>query len=121
MAFVMDEVWVNDGQLLCCAEGIVPIALGVGPAKIRGSGYVEGPFQVGNPFIFPSVYATVMIGPTSNPKSPKPALSISQSKSGKFVVLFDCRRPFTLCKAMLFNTSFDHGLREMSSLGASML
>ena len=74
MAFVMDEVWVNDGQLLCCAEGIVPIALGVGPAKIRGSGYVEGPFQVGNPFIFPSVYATVMIGPTSNPRSPKPLI-----------------------------------------------
>jgi len=73
MAFCMDEIWAYNGQLLCSAEGVVPIALGIGEAKIQGSGYVEGPFQVGNPGIFPSVYATVMIGPTSNPKSPRPS------------------------------------------------
>jgi len=74
MAFCMDEVWAYNGQLLCNAEGVVPIALGIGEAKIKGSGYVEGPFQVGNPSIFPSVYATMMVGPTSNPNSPTPSL-----------------------------------------------
>lgn len=72
MAFCMDEVWAYNGQLLCNAEGVVPIALGIGEAKIKGSGYVEGPFQVGNPSIFPTVYATMMVGPTSNPNSPTP-------------------------------------------------
>jgi hypothetical protein len=77
MAFAMDEIWAYDGQLLCSKEGVVPIALGVGNKKIRGSGYVEGPFQVGNPSIFPSVYATLMVGPTSNSNSPTPSTQIA--------------------------------------------
>jgi hypothetical protein len=77
MSFAMDEIWAYNGQLLCNKEGVVPIALGVGAAKIKGSGYVEGPFQVGNPSIFPRPYATVMIGPISNSNSPSPSAPVS--------------------------------------------
>ena len=40
MADCKDDVAVG-GQLVCGAG--VPIALGVGPTKIRGSSFVEGP------------------------------------------------------------------------------
>jgi hypothetical protein len=82
VAFAMDEIWAYNGQLLCNKEGVVPIALGVGERKIKGSGYVEGPFQVGNPSIFPSVYATLMVGPTSNSNSPRPSVPGSFSACG---------------------------------------
>ena len=45
---------------------ITPPILGVGPQTIRGSGWIEGPFYVGNPYVFPNVWATTMIGPLTN-------------------------------------------------------
>lgn len=52
---------------------ITPPILGVGPAAIRGSGWVEGPFYVGNPYVFPNIWATTMIGPLTN-KDSRPAV-----------------------------------------------
>lgn len=48
---------------------VTPPILGVGPAAIRGSGWIEGPFYIGNPYIFPNVWATTMIGPLTNKDS----------------------------------------------------
>ena len=57
------------GKRLFCGEG-KPESLGRGEAEIRGSGYVEGPFQVGDAGAYSSVEATVMIGPDTNSESP---------------------------------------------------
>lgn len=62
MAFAMDEIWANNGQLLCSAESIVPVALGIGEKKIKGSSYVQGPLQVGTADDYEKAEATVMIG-----------------------------------------------------------
>jgi hypothetical protein len=42
-------------------------ALGLGPSKINGSAYVEGPFQTGQAGAHNSCKATLMIGPLTNP------------------------------------------------------
>jgi hypothetical protein len=59
------QVMVGAGQ---------PGALGVGPKKIRGSAFVEGPAIFGSANSFPSVWATVMVGPTNNIDSPSPLI-----------------------------------------------
>lgn len=59
MAFLMDDVAAG-GQLICGAG--TPKALGVGDAKIRGSGFVEGPLQVGRPNDHTIPRATLLIG-----------------------------------------------------------
>ena len=66
MAYQFDEAHVYCGQLLVCEANKIPISLGVGPTKIKGSSYVQGPLLVGNEKQFPSVYATVMIGPSAH-------------------------------------------------------
>ena len=48
MAYILDEVWVNNGQLIVAEVGEVPTALGDGVGKVRHSAYIEGPLQVGN-------------------------------------------------------------------------
>jgi hypothetical protein len=53
------------GKRLFVGEGR-PNALGIGEAEIRGSGFIEGPLQVGNSGAFSSVDATVMIGQETN-------------------------------------------------------
>ena len=63
MAFLMDDV-CSGGQLMC-GDG-QPIALGVGPTKIRGSAFVEGPLQVGGAQQFSTVKATLMTGISAN-------------------------------------------------------
>jgi hypothetical protein len=63
MAFLMDDVAAG-GQLMCGAGS--PIALGVGPTKIRGAAFIEGPQIVGSAGAFPAVYGTLMVGPLSN-------------------------------------------------------
>ena len=73
MAFQMDEIWAYEGQLLCCKPKVIPIALGVGENKIKGSSYVQGPLMVGSPTTFPNVYATVMIGPAAH-DGPRPII-----------------------------------------------
>ena len=63
MAFQFDEGHIYDGQLLVCPENVIPTALGIGPQKIIGSSYIQGPLNVGDTgFPFPPP-ATVMIGP----------------------------------------------------------
>jgi hypothetical protein len=69
MAFLMDD-GAYGGQLIVGAGQ--PGALGVGPTKIRGSGYIEGPLQIGNASSFNIVQATTMIGPLTNIDSPPP-------------------------------------------------
>jgi hypothetical protein len=64
MAFLTDDSAVG-GQFVCGAG--VPKALGVGPAKINGSGFCEGPFQVGAAGEHNTAKASLMIGQLKNP------------------------------------------------------
>ena len=69
MSFLLDDVAVGGQQTIGVG---MPIALGLGDAKIRGSSYVEGPQIVGNPTRFAIPYATLMVAPLSNGDSPTP-------------------------------------------------
>ena len=73
MSFQMDELHVYEGQELVCKNNVLPVALGIGPSKIPCSSYHQGPLLVGSPGTFPSVFATVMIGPSAH-GSPAPVL-----------------------------------------------
>ena len=64
MSFLMDDIAAG-GQVVVGAG--VPKALGIGPAKINGSAYVEGPLQTGQPGAHNTCQATLMIGPLTNP------------------------------------------------------
>jgi len=64
MAFLMDDVAAG-GQLMVGAG--TPPALGIGPAKINGSAYVEGPLQTGKAGNYSSPQATLMVGQLGNP------------------------------------------------------
>ena len=66
MAFCMDDI-ASGGQIICGAG--IPKALGVGPAKINGSAYVEGPLQTGQAGAHNSCQATLMVGPLTNSDS----------------------------------------------------
>ena len=66
MAFVFDETWVNNGQLIVAEAGVNPKALGEGIDKVKHSAYIEGPLQVGNAGNFNSAEGTVMIGKVGN-------------------------------------------------------
>ena len=63
MSFLMDDIAAG-GQVVVGAG--VPKALGIGPAKIRGSGFVEGPFQVGKAGEYSIPKATMLIGRLAN-------------------------------------------------------
>lgn len=69
MSFLLDDVAVGGQQTIGVG---MPVALGLGEAKIRGSSYVEGPQIVGNPTRFAIPYATLMVAPLSNGDSPTP-------------------------------------------------
>ena len=71
MAYILDEVWVNNGQLIVAEVGEVPTALGDGIGKVRHSAYIEGPLQVGNTGDFTSAEGTVMIGKDGNMRTSK--------------------------------------------------
>lgn len=71
MAMLFDDVAAG-GQIFCGAGR--PIALGIGPAKIRGSTFIEGPQIVGNSATFPFPYATLMVAPLTNSDSPQPII-----------------------------------------------
>jgi len=64
MAFLLDDAACG-GQMMV-GSGF-PKALGIGPTKINGSGYVEGPFQTGEAGAHNSCKATLMVGPLTNP------------------------------------------------------
>ena len=66
MAYILDEVWVNNGQLIVAEAGVNPKALGEGIDKVKHSAYIEGPLQIGNAKDFETAQGTVMIGKDGN-------------------------------------------------------
>ena len=66
MAFIFDEVQVNDGQFFVAENGKNPKSLGEGDKKVKHSAYIEGPLQVGDVGDFSEATATVMIGKDDN-------------------------------------------------------
>ena len=66
MAFIFDEVQVNDGQFFVAEKKKNPKALGEGEKKVKHSAYIEGPLQVGDDGDFSEATATVMIGKDDN-------------------------------------------------------
>ncbi len=71
MSNLVDDQAVGGQQ--CVGAGL-PIALGLGPAKIRGSSFVEGPQIVGAAAQWPFVGATLMVAPLMNGDSPTPII-----------------------------------------------
>ena len=68
MAFILDEAWINNGQLVVASEEVKPPGqgLGKGADRVRHSAYIEGPLQVGQTGDFTSQQGTVMIGKDGN-------------------------------------------------------
>ena len=68
MAFVFDEAWINNGQLVVASETVKPPGqgLGKGADRVRHSAYIEGPLQVGETGDFSTQQGTVMIGKDGN-------------------------------------------------------
>lgn len=64
MAFLFDDSAVG-GQFICGAG--IPKALGIGKNKINGSGFVEGPMQVGAAGEHSTPKASLMVGQLRNP------------------------------------------------------
>ena len=64
MAYILDEVQVNNGQLIVAEDGVDVKSSGV--KKTKHSAYIEGPLQVGDAGDFTSADGTVMIGKDGN-------------------------------------------------------
>ena len=87
MAYIFDEVWVNNGQLVVGANNInPPDALGKGSGRVRHSAYIEGPLQVGNSGDFSVAEGTVMIGKDGNTNAP---VSLHVKGDGENAVYID--------------------------------
>ena len=69
MSFIFDDVAIGGQQTIGAG---MPVALGLGEKKIRGSSYIEGPQIVGNATRFAIPYATLMVAPLTNGDSPTP-------------------------------------------------
>lgn len=81
MAFLMDD-GAYGGQLMVGSGQ--PSALGVGPKKIRGSAFVEGPLQIGPAGSYGSVQATVMIGELGNSDASSQTYSLWVKDKSRF-------------------------------------
>ena len=64
--FVGKRLFVGDG---------LPVNLGIGPAEIRGSAYIEGPLDVGTPIFAPGE-SNVCISRCLNPEALPPPISL---------------------------------------------
>ena len=64
MAFIFDEVDVNNGQLIVAEDGVDVKSSGV--KKTKHSAYIEGPVQIGDVGDFSVAEGTVMIGKDGN-------------------------------------------------------
>tara|TARA_R100000234_G_scaffold119407_2_gene102248 strand:+ start:115 stop:816 length:702 start_codon:yes stop_codon:yes gene_type:complete len=64
MAYILDEVQVNNGQLIVAEDGVDVKSSGV--KKTKHSAYIEGPLQVGDVGDFSKAQGTVMIGKDGN-------------------------------------------------------
>ena len=73
MAYILDEVQVNNGQLIVAEDGVDVKSSGV--KKTKHSAFIEGPIQIGNVDDFSSAEGTVMIGADGNAGASK-ALSV---------------------------------------------
>lgn len=71
MSFLFDDLAVGGQQTVGVG---MPISLGLGAAKIRGSSFVEGPQLVGSAAAWPFVGATLMVAPLANGDSATPAI-----------------------------------------------
>ena len=69
----MDDL-ATGGQLMVGAGQ--PAMMGIGDAKINGSGFIEGPAQIGAATEYSSVDATLMVGQTFNSESESPLYSL---------------------------------------------
>ena len=69
MAFLFDDIAIGGQQTVGVG---LPVSLGLGDAKIRGSSYIEGPQLIGDATLFPYPYASLMVGPMKNGDSPSP-------------------------------------------------
>ena len=72
MSFLMDDAAFG-GQVMVGAGQ--PGALGVGPNKIRGSAFIEGPTVIGNDSSHKGITATLMVAPLDNDDSSDPNVS----------------------------------------------
>ena len=64
MAYQVDDLSISHSLAVGAGWPALPLLLG--PAKIRGSSYIEGPSVFGNAFTWgPLPWATVMIGPNT--------------------------------------------------------
>lgn len=81
MSFCQDDIAVG-GQLMVGAGK--PTMMGVGPNKINGSAFVEGPMQIGSAREYSSVNATLMIGQTFNEESNAPLYSLWVKDKARF-------------------------------------
>ena len=93
MSMLLDDAAFG-GQVMVGAGQ--PVALGIGPKKIRGSASIEGPLQVGPGGAYGSVQATVMIGKLANSDASKPQYSLWVKNDSRFQSNV---RVDSLCKA----------------------
>ncbi len=68
MASSQDDLTITHQLVVSDTTDYPLTALRTGPLKITGSTYIKGPSIFGDSSAFPSVYATVMIGPNVNKK-----------------------------------------------------
>lgn len=73
MSMLLDDAAFG-GQVMVGAGQ--PVALGIGPKKIRGSAFIEGPMQVGKAGAFNSAQGTLMVGQTENVDCDSPDRSL---------------------------------------------
>ena len=79
MAFIFDEVWVNNGQLMMAGANDKRATAVDKPdgTKILHSAYIKGPVQIGDrDSHFSGPTATIMIGRDTNPSSPQSDKSV---------------------------------------------
>lgn len=108
MPFSFDEIHVYKGQHMVCKEKKVPPALGVGPLKIDGSMYCEGPHQNGElgQFSYPPEGVTMLGQASGNIKGPKPiyALFVKLYARIKSFLKVDTLLTVSLIKAKIIYT-----------------
>jgi hypothetical protein len=81
MATCQDDLALG-GQLMVGAGQ--PSMMGVGPKRINGSAFVEGPMQIGVAGRYSKVDATLMIGETFNSDSKSPTYSLWVKDKARF-------------------------------------
>ena len=71
MSFLFDDLAIGGQQTVGAG---MPVVLGLGQSKIRGSSFVEGPQLIGSATTWPLVGATLMVAPLGNGDSPTPSI-----------------------------------------------